>query len=211
MPLLVVPSFFDYFCSKKADVVRYNMRRDLRESAGLGSPPGIFTTNASESINSMMKRKVSFKESEWPHFNDQVKELVKQQREEVIRALSGRGQYRLSQQFSHFSVSAAKWAKMRPEQRREIIMRFDKGTMKTKQRSSSSGPSTIFSLSTSEVSCGQQSAIRRLSVTAVDSGITKISPTTLQNMWDKAEELMNDSSAITPAPGKDKTARMVLS
>ena len=205
------PRFFDYFCSKKADVVRYNMRRDLRESAGLGSPPGIFTTNASESINSMMKRKVSFKESEWPHFNDQVKELVKQQREEVIRALSGRGQYRLSQQFSHFSVSAAKWAKMRPEQRREIIMRFDKATMKTKQRSSSSGPSTIFSLSTSEVSCGQQSAIRRLSVTAVDSGITKISPTTLQNMWDKAEELMNDSSAITPAPGKDKTARIVLS
>ena len=49
--------FFDYFCSKKADVVRYNMRRDLRESAGLGSPPGIFTTNASESINSMMKLK----------------------------------------------------------------------------------------------------------------------------------------------------------
>ena len=48
-------------------------------------------------------------------------------------------------------------------------------------------------------------------MTAVNSGITKISPTTLQNMWDKAEELMNDSSAITPAPGKDKTARMVLS
>ena len=106
------PRFFDCFCSKKADVVHYNMRRDLRESAGLGSLPGIFTTNASESINSMMKCKVSFKESEWPHFNDQVKELVEQQREEVIRALSGRGQYRLSQQFSHFSVSAAKCAKM---------------------------------------------------------------------------------------------------
>ena len=108
--------FFYYLYSKKADVECYNMCRDLRESAGLGSPPGIFTTNAPESINSMMKRKVSLKESEWPHFIDQVKELVKQQREEVIRTLSGRGQYRLSQQFSHFSVSAAKWAKMRPEQ-----------------------------------------------------------------------------------------------
>ena len=83
-----------------------------RESIGLGSPPGIFTTKTSE--KPIMRCKFNFKESQWPHFNDQVKELVKQQRE-VIRALSGRGQYRLSQQFSHFSVSAAKWEKIGPE------------------------------------------------------------------------------------------------
>ena len=121
------PRFFEYFSSKKANV---NMWRDLRESAGLGSPPAIFTTNASESINSVMKRKVDFKESEWPKFNDEVKDLVKQQREEVIRALSRRGQYRLSQQFSHLSVSAEKWARMRPEQRREVIARFDKASIR---------------------------------------------------------------------------------
>lgn len=40
------------------------MRKDLREEAGLGSPPQPFTTNASESLNAMMKRKVDYKESE---------------------------------------------------------------------------------------------------------------------------------------------------
>ena len=41
----------DYFIQYQADVVRYHMRKDIRERGGLGSPPSAFTTNASESIN----------------------------------------------------------------------------------------------------------------------------------------------------------------
>jgi len=80
-----------FFIQYQADVVRYHMRKDLRESAGLGSPPSKFTTNASESINAAIKRKVHFKELEWPEFNKEIKQYVESQREEVIRALSGRG------------------------------------------------------------------------------------------------------------------------
>ena len=50
-----------------------------------------------------------------------------------------------------------------------------------------------------------------LSVSAEDSGITKLTPVTLQHMWAKAERLLSASNAITPAPGDDTTARMVLS
>lgn len=191
------PRFYNYFCSRMVDVVRYSMRKDLRESVGLGSPPAIFTTNASESINSVLKRKVDYKESEWPHFNDQVKELVKQQHKEVIQALSGRGQYRLLQQFSHLSVSAEKWARMRPEQRREIIGRFDKASMKAALPHGSSSQQPLNN--------------RKLSVSIAESNVTKLSLTTLQQMWDKAEELLNDRYAIIPAPGTDKAARMVMS
>ena len=31
--------FYNYFVQYHADVVQYHMRRDLRESVGLGSPP----------------------------------------------------------------------------------------------------------------------------------------------------------------------------
>ena len=44
------PRFYHYFSQYQADVVKYCMRKDLREAAGLGSPPAIFTTNPSESI-----------------------------------------------------------------------------------------------------------------------------------------------------------------
>ena len=124
------PRFFDYFNRYKSSAVCHSMRRDIRESVGLGSPPVPFTTNASESINALMKRKVNYKESEWPQFNAQMKEVVKQQHEEVVRALSGRGQFKLLPEYSHYSVSATKWAKMKPEQRREVVAKFSKASVK---------------------------------------------------------------------------------
>ena len=45
------PRFYSYFVPCKAQEVCYSMRKDVREAAGLGSPPEIFTTNRSESIN----------------------------------------------------------------------------------------------------------------------------------------------------------------
>ena len=57
-----------------------------------------FTTNASESINAMLKRKVNYKRSELPTFVDKVKELIKEQ-QEVERAVIGRGKYKLKYQY----------------------------------------------------------------------------------------------------------------
>ena len=37
------------------------MLRPLREEVGLGIPPSPFSTNASESINAMLKRKINYK------------------------------------------------------------------------------------------------------------------------------------------------------
>lgn len=79
-------SFFDYFVQHHASTVRHTMLRDVRVAAGLGSPPSIFTTNASESLNAALKRKVNFKETEWPEFNDAVKKFVMAQRDDIIRA-----------------------------------------------------------------------------------------------------------------------------
>ena len=44
-----VPQFYGFFCQYQANVVKYHMRRDVREAAGLGAPPSTFTTNSSES------------------------------------------------------------------------------------------------------------------------------------------------------------------
>ena len=100
------PRFYSYFVRYKAQEVCYSMRKVVREAAGLGSPPEIFTTNASESVNALMKRTVNYKESEWPAFNQEIMQLAKQQREEVVQSLFGQGQYRLLPQYSHFSVPA---------------------------------------------------------------------------------------------------------
>ena len=181
------PRFYDYFHRYKADVVCHTMLRSVRESAGLGLPPSTFTTNASESINAMLKRKVNYKESEWPQFCSEVQQLVKQQQEEVIRALSGRGQYRLLSQYSHYSVSASVWGKMRPEQRCELVNKF--------------GKAASAGMEQAGVVAGPSSSSKQLSVSASSSGIDKISLSTLEHMWTKAEDLINGDNLITTAPG----------
>ena len=83
------------------------MRKDICEAAGLGSPPSIFTTNSSEAINSMLKKQVSFKKTQWPKFVRQMKELVDEQQNEIICSLSGRGSYRLCESVKHLGFSRA--------------------------------------------------------------------------------------------------------
>ena len=72
-----------------------------------------------------LKRRLNYKESEWPEFNETMKQLVLAQRDEVIRALSGRGQFRLDREYAHLIVSPQQWIRMKPEQRKELIKQFD--------------------------------------------------------------------------------------
>lgn len=44
------------------------MLRPTREDCGLGNPPSNFTTNASESINGLLKHKVDYKKHQLPAF-----------------------------------------------------------------------------------------------------------------------------------------------
>ena len=83
-----------------------------------------------DSINAAIKRKVDFRESGWPEFNDSMKHFVQSQKKEVIRALSGRGCYRLCPESAHYhGVSSPTWVKMRPEQRRDIVTSFEKAKL----------------------------------------------------------------------------------
>lgn len=97
------------------------MRKDICELIGLGSPPAIYTTNASEALNSVLKKGVQYKESQWPELVQKVRQLVDAQSEEIIRALSGCGQYRLCEQARHLGVAREEWNKMRPDQRQRVV------------------------------------------------------------------------------------------
>ena len=86
--------------------VMHHMLKGLQILVGLGNPPAIFTTNlnelnSNESINVVVKQKINFKQTKWPEFNHKLKELVNRQREECIRALSGRGKYKLCTSYDH--------------------------------------------------------------------------------------------------------------
>ena len=77
------------------------MLQPVREDAGLGCP---FTTNACESINAVLKRKVNYKKYELPAFVHHLKSLIDKQERELERAVIGRGKYALEGNFSTYKI-----------------------------------------------------------------------------------------------------------
>ena len=74
-----------------------------------------FTTNASKSLYVAIKRRVDFKESQWPEFNEKMREFAESQWEELIRALSGCSQFKFCSAVSHYRVPMQVWVKMTAE------------------------------------------------------------------------------------------------
>ena len=90
-----------WFVTYKRDAIQHGLLRSQRQKAALGNPPLHYTTNASESINAVLKSKVNYKKSELPVFIDKLKEANKEQDEEVERAVLGQGKYQFCSSYKH--------------------------------------------------------------------------------------------------------------
>ena len=85
--------FLAWFLTHKVPVIRDSMLCCIREECGLGSPPSPFTTNASETANSILKNGVQHKRSDMVTFLGKLRSLILEQDREVERAIIGRGKY----------------------------------------------------------------------------------------------------------------------
>ena len=195
----------------------------------------------SESINAVVKRKVEFKQTEWPEFNCELKQIVSGQREEAIRSLSGRGQFKLCKQYEHLQTDPLKWTKMTPEQRQAHVKRFDaaglrimSGTRKwscgcqgTSRVNAPSVPETLSINSLcSEVATGEEkmeadnmaitsnstsSSSSMMSISPEECGIETLTFETVHAIWTKAEQYLKSENDIVPAPGSNTKSMMVAS
>ena len=74
-----ITGFYNWFCEHKVQSITSGMLRSIREDAGLACLPQIFTTNASKSLNAMLKRKVNYKKHELPDFVEYLKQFIDEQ------------------------------------------------------------------------------------------------------------------------------------
>ena len=197
------PGFFDWFVTYKAQSLVSSMIQPLRESAGLGSPPGPFYTNDIESVNRVIKRKTNYKTSEWPEFCKLAQQLVKEQESDIEKAVIGIGEYRFKDEYKHLEIPLRKWGSMSATQREKHLKKIAAITMcqaqsKEVRRCGSSGDShmstTVLSM------CDHQFNAPGL----------KLPPDILQNMFSKAEKLVTGANCIVSAPGTS-TAKLVES
>ena len=197
----VSPGFHSWFVRYKADSIKSTMLKPVREQAGLGCPPEQFTTNQSEAINSVIKNQVGYKSHQLMEFVEHLKMVVDEQDHEVERAVIGRGKYRFDSAYAYLEVSPSKWFKMSEKQRQDHLAKIAKAKV-SNTTSRITPPSSSQSVRSSKT----------LSVD-VNSVAAKVSVPLecLIGIWQKAEDLLQSPSDMSPAPGQPEKARMVIS
>ena len=194
-------AFLQWFKTNKVEVICDTMLHPIREECGLGNPPDIFTTNPSESVNALLKHKVDYNKSELPIFIQKLKEMVAEQNREVERAVIRRGKYRFRTSYKFLEIEESKWFKMTAQQRTKHLSKVHSLSVTDEEVSTQELAPMMPSVNPSSLSIDAQAALKNVNVPL----------TSLEAIWKKAEELLNDPKAIVAAPGQSEEARIVLS
>ena len=96
-----------------------------------------------------------------------------------------------------------------PDQRKRVVQRFMAYQLSGETNSSPHAPCEQQS-STSN-SMHQDTKAVSINVSTADCGIETVPLITLEGIWNKANALLQDKNAISPAPGSDRRAHVVLS
>ena len=214
-------SFARWFHQYKSTLVKSSMLKSVRRKGGLGDPPKQFTTNASESVNSVLKSKVDYKKSELPEFLDKLKSVIDEQERELERAIIDRGKYKLCEKFKKMEISENEWfTKMSGSQREAHIKRVLSAPLESKTMAPrvSSLSTKAPAIESSKPSCSRQLFTAQnttkvsLSVDASSfADSVAIPKTVICAIWNKTTELLNDTGSICKFPGGNTKDRMVKS
>lgn len=128
-----------------------------------------------------------------------MKELIDGENQEVIQALSGRGEYRLSEQARHLGVALEEWTKMQPDQRKKAVQRFMSFRIPAVKVTPARKEALSSTACTTTDSCSCPSKVISLPV-SVQECVPLI---TLEAIWSKATALLQGDNTLSPAPGAD--------
>ena len=73
------PVFYDWFCQNYSTIFSESVVQSVRKSAGLGSPPGLFYNNRSESMNRLLKKHVEHRKNSLPQFVRHLHKFTEEQ------------------------------------------------------------------------------------------------------------------------------------
>lgn len=120
--------FVDYFLKEKADVIRETARADIRSVCGLGYPPKVYTQNANECMNRLVKAEdssnYSKKESSLLPYVERIRSEIQRQQDEQFLGVLGRGQYQLTEEFSFLKVEEQNFYAMTDLQKKSLKKKF---------------------------------------------------------------------------------------
>ena len=128
------PEFWDYLVTYVADDMKEVMAPEIRRIIGLKDD--FYYDNALECQNFRYKQKieeakkekepgVKTSECSWVEAIEIYQTMLQEARNNIQRAVIGKGPFQLAQEFSHLDCSEQQWMEMTPDERRKHLAKFD--------------------------------------------------------------------------------------
>ena len=222
--------FCGYFVKEKADVIRNCCTADIRSVYGLGFPPKVYTQNASECINRLVKAedvsKYGKKAIGLPLAIERIRTEIRRQHKQQFLAVINRGEYQLAVELSHLGVEhkeqflavinrgeyqlAVELSHLGVEEKDFFRMSDPQKNSVKKKFFSASMSDARSDLTTQKEKNGDTQCT--LSVTPERAQIIEIPFPVLHGMFEKAATMVKDKSAVwrIPAQENDVTVRFMV-
>ena len=120
------PSFGEYL----SNITIPRIRDFVFKPAKSGCIPYNWTSNNVESINHVLKMAVDWKPQALVDLVSKLYDVVRDQYQDVKRALIGRGNFKLSPSFAHHRIDKAVWLSKTPSERESLFQKFLKVVVK---------------------------------------------------------------------------------
>ena len=118
------PQFHSWFVRYCKDEVKNTMLKLKRIHCGLDNPPEPFYTNDVESQNSVIKHQNQYKVKELPDFVAMMQSMIINQKRVIERAVTGVGEYQITEEYKYFKVATRKFFKITQKQKDKHIKAF---------------------------------------------------------------------------------------
>jgi len=164
---------------------------------GLGYPPKVYTQNANECMNRLIKEtkpsKYGNKSLTLFEYVESIESEVQRQQEEQFFAVIGRGEYHLTKEFEFLQVTESEYYRMTPKQKAELRSKFFKTSMSEKNGNITTQPNATTT----------SSRVCSLSVTVAQSQIIDVPFPILSPMFEKASKTVENKGSICKVPSRE--------
>ena len=162
-----------------------------RICCGLGNPPAPFYTNNVESQNNVIKHQTQYKAKELPEFVATIQTMIANQKEEIVRAIAGIGEYQIVEKYQHLQVEARKFCQMIENQKQKHVNAFFSAPLAGCCREVVTSDNLQSLPETSAPYYSPTNVLLQLPLSSYVA--TKI--------WNEADELLEDASNVCKSPG----------
>jgi len=180
--------FYKYFMERKADEIANCMTAEVRSLSGLGYPPQVYSQNANECMNSVIKRAAQNKKMDIMDCITNLRQEVTNQQNMKKLAMISRGELTVSDEFRGFLVEEDSYFKMTKIQQERAFNKF---------KSAPLSPDTVVDANDkTDVSGHEELVFSNLSVQVSQVHTTIIPLQILNAIFKEANTILEDESRM---------------